>query len=198
MAVMFKDLRAYVRQCVRLSIRSSWAAANGLGGAAIAGAVVIWRGLIVLIPGDGQAIAAINWLISFILYAVVMWVLLFIVQVVFVAPFQLWRANAPLIDKRALGDALNIVFNRVRYLSSSSSSTPEEYAIWRNNLNELPNLMQTQLAGKLSPAEINILINGPSGPRLSFSGQFGLEQLDLQNYLHYLEHRVSQSIGKYS
>jgi hypothetical protein len=111
--------------------------------------------------------------------------------------WPIWRQ---LFNRRGttVADALSTIFDKVRQLADSSFSTPAEYDAWVADVEALPSWIQNQLAGKLSPAEINILLNGPSGPRLIFRGHSAPEYNTLQNYLHCLEKRVSQSIQKYS
>jgi hypothetical protein len=83
--------RKCLRELFMLSRRSSWAATNGVPGAALAGMATIWHGVLLTIPGEGTLISSLNWLASFLLYATIAWVILFIIQTIFVAPFQLWN-----------------------------------------------------------------------------------------------------------
>jgi hypothetical protein len=84
-------LEAYLKESLTIAARSSWRAANGLFGAAIAGAALIWPGVQQFILRADWWTDAANWLCSFATYAVVAWIILFILQLIFVAPFQLWR-----------------------------------------------------------------------------------------------------------
>jgi hypothetical protein len=95
-------------------------------------------------------------------------------------------------------EALNEVFNRTRQISDDRPMTPEAYETWKRRINEHLKWIQEVLRGKLSETEINILLNGPSGPRLSFGGSFGLEENNLNNYLRYLEQRIGQLVERYA
>jgi hypothetical protein len=99
-----------------------------------------------------------------------------------------------------LNIALNDILNRTRLLTDNSSSlrTIEEYDAWKRSINENHAVIQNKLKGKISPAEINILLSGPGGPALIFRTHFGLEENNFLNYLHYLEIRIGDLIRKYS
>jgi TRAP-type C4-dicarboxylate transport system permease small subunit len=86
-------LRAYLKESLTVAARSSWRAANGLFGAAIAGAALIWPGVQNFTSRTNWWADAANWLLSFAIYALVAWIILFILQLIFVAPFQLWRSE---------------------------------------------------------------------------------------------------------
>jgi hypothetical protein len=91
-------LGMYLRELARQAVKSSWAAANGLEGAAIAGSVMIWRGVIGIFPGEAHGAQVANWLLSFMAYAAISWAVLFLFRVAFIAPFQVWKAQTALLD----------------------------------------------------------------------------------------------------
>lgn len=83
--------RSYFQEIFVVALRSSWKAANGIEGAALAGAAMIWTGVLSIIPGAGSWVQAANWFLSFVLYAIIAWAILFVFRLTFVAPFQLWK-----------------------------------------------------------------------------------------------------------
>ena len=87
----------YFRELIRLAWKSSWAAANGIEGAALAGFATAWFGPLTIIPGKG-ILAALNWLLSYLLYVIPALVLIFVIRVIFIAPFQLWKSRADFSD----------------------------------------------------------------------------------------------------
>jgi hypothetical protein len=102
-------LKAYLKESLTVAARSSWRAANGLFGAAIAGAALIWPGVQKFASRADWWADAANWLFSFAIYAVVAWIILFMLQLIFVAPFHLWRIerskNATLKTDSQLNDS---------------------------------------------------------------------------------------------
>jgi len=54
---------------------------------------VTWWGVISIFPSDWQAVLALNWLASFVLYSVCSWILIFIFYAVFVAPYWAWKSE---------------------------------------------------------------------------------------------------------
>jgi hypothetical protein len=110
-------LREYLTALIGHAKKASWAAANGIEGAVIAGGIMIWRGLLPILSGTDSLSQATNWMASFLLYAIFAWGLLFIVRIVLIAPFQLWKADREArmkIEgklKEALGAPLEIIFD---------------------------------------------------------------------------------------
>lgn len=100
-------LKAYLEESLTVAAHSSWRAANGLFGAAIAGAALIWPGVQKFILRTDWWADAANWLCSFAIYAVVAWIILFILQLIFVAPFQLWRSERSKNATLEAGSQLN-------------------------------------------------------------------------------------------
>jgi len=86
----FHDILRYTRTLVDESFRLSWVAANGLFGAVLAGAAMIWRGVLPLVSTDVSHSVS-NWILSFAIYAVGSWVILFVGSFVFIAPYRSWR-----------------------------------------------------------------------------------------------------------
>jgi len=80
----------YTRTLIGESFRLSWIAANGLFGAALAGAAMIWRGVLPLVSADVSH-SVLNWVLSFAIYAIGSWVVLFICSLVFIAPYRSWQ-----------------------------------------------------------------------------------------------------------
>lgn len=83
-------IRPYVRGILSIALQSSWRAANGLWGAAVAGAALIWPGILKFASAKVWWAEAVNWLGSFIVYATIAWAFLFTFQFIFLAPYQLW------------------------------------------------------------------------------------------------------------
>jgi hypothetical protein len=54
---------------------------------------MIWPGRLEIISVAGLWSLAANWLLSFVLYAIIAWIALFVFNLAFVAPFQLWKAE---------------------------------------------------------------------------------------------------------
>jgi hypothetical protein len=86
-----RKFRSYLHGIFTFARQSSWKAANGLEGAALAGAAMIWLGLLAIIPGVSSWVQAANWFLSFILYAIIAWIVLFTFRFTLVAPFELWK-----------------------------------------------------------------------------------------------------------
>lgn len=91
-------LPKYLRGIFGIAARSSWIAANGIAGAVLAGLALIWPGVLTLFPEPTDTTVTsweyqANWGLSFLLYAVIAWIVLFCIQVVFFAPFQLWKRD---------------------------------------------------------------------------------------------------------
>ena len=105
--------------------------------------------------------------------------------IIVIGVFLLGRHERP--QRRAkLAAALNEVFNKTRQLFDAPVATAEEFEAWKVRVDTHAMWIQNKLRGQLHPSEINILFTGPGGPKLSFRGHFGFEQLDYQNYLYYL------------
>lgn len=104
------DIFRYTRDLANESIRASWIAANGLFGAVLAGAAMIWRGVLPLVSTDLTSVP--NWVLSFVIYASGSWVVLFIATLTLVAPYRLWstertgrlKAEAGLVELRTRHD----------------------------------------------------------------------------------------------
>jgi hypothetical protein len=86
-------LRSYLQGIFVIALRSSWRAANGLGGGALGGVAMIWPGRLEIISVAGLWSQGANWLLSFVLYAIIAWIALFVFNLAFVAPFQLWKVE---------------------------------------------------------------------------------------------------------
>jgi hypothetical protein len=121
-----------------------------------------------------------------------------ITAVIAISLFLLGRYDRVDSNRKVL-PILNEIFNRTKRLSDTVVTTIEEYEAWKISINENSKFIQRELDGKISAAEINILISGVGGILLNLGGSgFGLEQKKLHNYLHYLEGRVADMIGRYS
>lgn len=115
-----------------------------------------------------------------------------------VACFLTWKKEHDRGGRTNKAEALNEVFERTRKIRDMALTTNEDYQAWKRSVDEHPKWIQQTLRGKISGPEINILLNGPAGPRLGFRDRFGDEQNRYNNYLHYLEHRISSLIEKYA
>lgn len=82
--------REYCYQCWRMCIRPAWNSANQLPGAALVGAVASVYGPNVL-PGDIGAPKWVSVALTLVLYAGAAWALLVALQMIFVAPFKIYR-----------------------------------------------------------------------------------------------------------
>jgi hypothetical protein len=87
----------YARGLIEESIRPSWVAANGLLGALLAGAMLIWCGVLPIVSSDPPSV--LNWTLSFSIYAICAWIFLFILNLFSVAPFRIWRREYALRRK---------------------------------------------------------------------------------------------------
>lgn len=93
-------LKEYLRSIFGIASHSSWKAANGIAGAALAGFAMIWPGVVPFVPATRFWAQPTNWFFSFIMYAVIAWIVLLVFQLIFLAPYQLLkrerlnRANA--------------------------------------------------------------------------------------------------------
>src|ERR1700724_3341781 len=76
---------SFARSCAELALAPAWVMANGLFGALLGGFFMIWRGIISF--SDNHIL---NWVCSFALYAAVSWVILVILQMIFVSQYRLW------------------------------------------------------------------------------------------------------------
>jgi hypothetical protein len=85
------DALRYIQSLIEESIRSSWAAANGLLGAALGGAAMIWRGVLPLVSTDLTNVS--NWVLSFAIYAIGSWIVLFIANLILIAPYRSWQKS---------------------------------------------------------------------------------------------------------
>jgi hypothetical protein len=86
-------LYIYFREVFTSAARSSWKAANGIAGAAIAGFGLIWPGIWKFTSRVDWWADATDWIGSFLIYAGIAWIIIFVVHLVFLAPFQLWRVE---------------------------------------------------------------------------------------------------------
>lgn len=89
MAMPATNALPYIQSLIEESIRSSWVAANGLFGAALAGAAMIWRGILPLVSTDLTSVS--NWVLSFVIYAIGSWIVLFIASLILIAPYRSWQ-----------------------------------------------------------------------------------------------------------
>jgi hypothetical protein len=104
--MLLHNVFRYTQSLVEESIRLSWIAANGLFGAVLAGAAMIWRGVLPLVSTDLTSVS--NWVLSFVIYAVGSWAVLFVASFILIAPYRSWQKvtiTASAEKKRA--DALN-------------------------------------------------------------------------------------------
>lgn len=92
-------IKIYLRGILSIALQSSWRAANGLWGAAIAGAALIWPGILTFASTKVWWAEAVNWLGSFVVYAAIAWVFIFAFQLIFLAPHKLWRREYERITK---------------------------------------------------------------------------------------------------
>ena len=83
-----------------MSLRASWAAANGLLGALLGGVAMNWYGVLPIVIGTSTAAISANWAVSFIIYGIGVWLGLFLLSTIIVAPYQLWRRNEKVADKK--------------------------------------------------------------------------------------------------
>jgi hypothetical protein len=77
---------SFVKCCVELALAPAWIAANGIFGSLFGGLLMIWRGEISFFHDNH----ILNWGCSFVLYAAISWVILFMLQMIFVSQYQLW------------------------------------------------------------------------------------------------------------
>jgi hypothetical protein len=97
----------YTRTLIDESFRRSWVAANGLFGALLAGAAMIWRGVLPLVSTDVSH-SVLNWVLSFAIYAIGSWAVLFIGSFVFIAPYRSWQKVTLIADaEKQRADALD-------------------------------------------------------------------------------------------
>jgi hypothetical protein len=87
--MLLPNVFRYTQSLVEESIRSSWVAANGLFGAVLAGAAMIWRGVLPLVSTDLTSVW--NWVLSFAIYAVGSWAVLFVASFILIAPYRSWQ-----------------------------------------------------------------------------------------------------------
>jgi len=122
-------LRDYVKGILGLAFRSSWKAANGLEGAALAGAALIWPGLLPVFIRDESWAPAARWILSFVLYAAAAVIILFVIRLVFIAPFQIWRRDRKVDDLslEIVYDPINPTY--VRPITGLYGQTGEFYSI---------------------------------------------------------------------
>jgi hypothetical protein len=83
-------LKDYIKKLSKLALRPSFAATNGVAGAALAGAMMIWRGVLPIMAAADAWAPVVNWTATFILYAAISWIILFILEMIFISPFRLW------------------------------------------------------------------------------------------------------------
>jgi hypothetical protein len=86
--------KAYVRELFRKAAGASWRAANGLMGGALAGVALVWPGVLSIFSNAKWWTQAANWLLSFVLYALVAWLALFLLHLMFIAPYLCWKSLA--------------------------------------------------------------------------------------------------------
>src|ERR1700731_1056093 len=119
----------YLKGLLGLALRSSWKAANGLEGAALAGAAMIWRGTWPIFGEHNPWEQAANWFLSFTLYAVIAWACLFFCRLAVTAPFQLWKR-----DRRVTASGLELIYDPadatcVRPITSLYGPTGEFFSV---------------------------------------------------------------------
>jgi hypothetical protein len=90
--------------------------------------------------------------------------------------------------------SLNEAFRRTQMLFDHVTPT-EEIEAWKVAVKDHTLWLQRELSGKIPQAEINVLVSSSGGPRLNFRGGKPWQEM---NYLHYLEKRIEDLIGKYS
>jgi len=194
--------------CLTRAWKGSWSVANALGafvGGSIISALSWTLGLNMDAPTSVQGTVTFAFVLTVVsIFAV--WPLIFAVRC-WSAPAKLYSEALTKIDELedALAgrpnirlEALNEVFNETRQISNDRPMSPEAYEIWKKRIDEHVKWIQEALRGTISDTEINLLLNGPSGPRLSFRGSFGSEESDLRNYLHNLEHRIGQLVERHA
>jgi len=94
---MYRLLIQYVHGLVDESIRPSWAAVNGLLGAFLGAAAMIWRGVLPIVSTDLTSLP--NWVVSFAIYAIGSWFTLFMGNLILAAPFRLWNKEHTMLRK---------------------------------------------------------------------------------------------------
>lgn len=84
----------YARNLIAESLRLSWIAANGLLGGLLGGGAMIWHGVLPIVSADETGLASVaNWVLSFAIYATGSMLTLFIANLVFIAPFRVWKVE---------------------------------------------------------------------------------------------------------
>lgn len=68
---------------------------------------------------------------------------------------------------------------------------------FRNAINNHALWLQSKLSGLISPLEIEVVLNGPQGPRLWLSSGSDREYRSLQNYIFYMQDRLSSVMRRY-
>jgi hypothetical protein len=86
-------LRTYLQRIGKTALQCSWRATNGLAGAALAGVFLIRPGVIAFVQETKWGAQPANWLLSFILYAMIAWTILFFIQLIFFAPYLLYKRD---------------------------------------------------------------------------------------------------------
>jgi hypothetical protein len=94
--MLLPNVFRYTQSLVEESIRSSWVAANGLFGAGLAGAAMIWHGVLPLFSTDLTSVP--NWVMSFVIYAIGSWIVLFVSTFLLIAPYRSWQKVALIIN----------------------------------------------------------------------------------------------------
>jgi hypothetical protein len=135
-------LKTYLKRTLGFAASASWKAVNGLAGAALAGFALIWPGVFDFAGTRGIVPNAANWLLSFLIYALVAWSILFAFQLIFIAPYRLWRlaeAKAAKTDAKDTDDQLQhdrVLAAKVRELFPEStkrkleSDLVNDHAYW--------------------------------------------------------------------
>jgi hypothetical protein len=86
-------LKEYIANNFRVARRSAWNAANGIAGGAIGGVGLIWPGILPLTEKTAWWSEPINWLGSFLGYALFAWGILLILSFFFIAPYKTWSSE---------------------------------------------------------------------------------------------------------
>jgi hypothetical protein len=85
--------RQYCYECCRIGWESSWRSISNIIGSLIIGLGGTYFGTIHFRSGPTHDAQSINGIISFVIYVIAAWVMLFIVPALFVAPYRIWKAH---------------------------------------------------------------------------------------------------------
>jgi hypothetical protein len=94
----------YIKALLGLAAKHAWNNANGLAGALLSGLATLLRPLTIF--GGSGVWSAANYVVTFVVYALIAYAALFAFQVIFVAPFYLW-----LRDRREADGGLEFIFD---------------------------------------------------------------------------------------